>query len=39
MKLFNYIVCFSALLLSFQLHAQQKEELTLEQLQAFAKDN
>lgn len=39
MKLFNYIVCFSALLLSFQLHAQQKKELTLEQLQAFAKDN
>lgn len=39
MKLFNYIVCFSALLLSFQLRAQQKEELTLEQLQALAKEN
>ena len=39
MKLFKYTVCFSALLLSFQIHAQQKEELTLEQLQALAKDN
>ena len=39
MKLFKYTVCFSALLLSFQVHAQQKEELTLEQLQALAKDN
>jgi outer membrane protein TolC len=38
MKLFNYIACISALLLSFQLHAQQKEELTLEQLQALAKE-
>jgi outer membrane protein TolC len=39
MKLFNYIACLSALLLSFQLHAQQKEELTLDQLQALAKEN
>jgi len=39
MKLFKYTVCFSSLLLSFQVHAQQKEELTLEQLQALAKDN
>ena len=38
MKRFNYIVCFSALLLSFQIHAQQKEELTLEQLQTLAKE-
>jgi len=39
MKLFNYIVCFSVLILSFQLRAQQKEELTLDQLQALAKEN
>ena len=39
MKLFKYTVFFSTLLLSFQVHAQQKEELTLEQLQALAKDN
>jgi outer membrane protein TolC len=39
MKLLNYIVCFSALILSLQLHAQQKEELTLEQLQALAKEH
>ncbi len=38
MKLLNYIACISALFMGFQLHAQQKEELTLEQLQALAKD-
>lgn len=39
MKIFNYIVCFSTLLLSLQMHSQQKEEYTLEQLQTLAKKN
>ena len=39
MKFINYIVCFSALLLSLPSHAQTKEEYTLEQLQTLAKEN
>ena len=39
MKMINYIVCFSGILLSLQSQAQNKEEYTLEQLQALAKEN
>jgi outer membrane protein TolC len=39
MKIINYIICFSALLLNLPSQAQTKEEYTLEQLQTLAKEN
>ncbi|MES2512848.1 MAG: TolC family protein [Bacteroidota bacterium] len=39
MKIINYLLCFSYLLVSLTSRAQQKEEYTLEQLQTLAKEN
>lgn len=39
MKIINYIISYSLILLSLQTKAQTKQEYTLEQLQALAKEN
>ncbi len=39
MKIINYIISYSLILLSLQTHAQNKQEYTLEQLQNLAKEN
>ncbi len=39
MKIYNYIISYSMILLSLQSYAQNKQEYTLEQLQNLAKEN
>lgn len=39
MKIINYVISYSLILLSLQTKAQNKQEYTLEQLQALAKEN